>query len=200
MGPAISSSSSSSSPFCEAESWYHFSMSPQYSRNTLRRSPGWRSWWSRWTWRKCSPLAQTWAYPGSHSVRILLTNLLNWLKKTKKKPAKFCEKYLRFCKKNNVSRIWLKIYLIYPKIWGPKKRFTKKANFKNIISHLLLHPEQQVPPLLPEPVYGALRVDVPLACRLKPGQVSVLLTHCTAQGFLPVKIISYEIDLNSTEK
>ena len=53
------------------------------------------------------------------------------------------------------------------------------------MSHLLLHPEQEVPPLLPEPVDGAPGVDVALAGRLQPGQVRVLLTHGAAQGFLP---------------
>ena len=60
------------------------------------------------------------------------------------------------------------------------------------MSHLLLHPEQEVPPLLPEPVDGAPGVDVALAGRLEPGQVRVLLTHCAAQGFLPVENICLE--------
>lgn len=56
-----------------------------------------------------------------------------------------------------------------------------------MMSYLLLHPEQEVPPLLPQPVDGAPGVDVALAGRLQPGQVGVLLTDGAAQGFLPVE-------------
>ena len=49
---------------------------------------------------------------------------------------------------------------------------------------LLLHPVEQLPPLLPEAVDGAPGVDVPLPRHLQPGQVGVLLTDGATEGLL----------------
>ena len=52
------------------------------------------------------------------------------------------------------------------------------------LTDLLLHPVEDLPPLLPQPVDGALGVDVPLPRYLQPGQMGVLLTDCAAEGLL----------------
>ena len=54
--------------------------------------------------------------------------------------------------------------------------------------HLLLHPVEQLSPLLPEPVHGDPGVDVPLPGHLQPGQVGVLLTDGATEGLLSSRI------------
>ena len=53
-----------------------------------------------------------------------------------------------------------------------------------LTTHLLLHPVEQLTPLLPEPVHGGPGVDVPLSRHLQPGQVGVLLTDGATEGLL----------------